>query len=294
MNNNIWRNIRILIKETDYSDAERYSILLRWQTNILKVLPPALNSPITNDGDISKIIFSLQQKAQTDGDIVLLDALKYLIVPGKFTCDDLNDFMHSNAINYKYILGKTSNPYGGRFLITDSVFEAVPTKYDKIFISHSHSDADLIKSIFDLIGIIGVSDEMVFCSSIPECGVPLDEDIYEVIRKQLINKKVYVIFVLSENYYNSVACLNEMGAAWILQTAYTTFLAPGFDFSDIKGGINAARIGIKLDGDETEIFSRLTEFKDKIQLGFGLKRIDERKWNRKVHEFLETVSSSYH
>ena len=97
--------------------------------------------------------------------------------------------------------------------------------------------------------------------------------------------------MLSENYYNSVACLNEMGAAWVLQASYTSLLLPGFDYSEIRGGINAGRISIKLDSDEREAFARLTELKDKIQSGFNLKRIDERKWNRKVYEFLHFANS---
>ena len=164
--------------------------------------------------------------------------------------------------------------------------------YDKIFISHSSEDVEATKLLYDLISLIGVPDDKIFCSSIPECGVPLDEDIYETIRKQLLSEKVYVLFMLSKNYYNSIACLNEMGAAWILQTSYTSILLPGFDFSDVKGGIKAGRISIKLDGEKTEVFSRLTELKDKIRDGFGLDPLDERKWNRKAYEFIKKITSS--
>ncbi len=38
-----------------------------------------------------------------------------------------------------------------------------------------------------------------------------------------------MIYHLSDNYYDSVACLNEMGAAWVVQNDYTVVGIPGFD-----------------------------------------------------------------
>lgn len=290
LDNGIWGNIRILITENKYTAAERKNILLRWQANILNQLPSSISNPATNDNEIFKTLFQLQQKALTDGDIVLLDTLRYLLVPGKFTGRDLNSFLKDNSIKYIYSFSNSKDPYCGEFFTIDEIGNNME-RFDKIFISHSSKDIEITKAVYDLLGIIGVPDDKVFCSSIPECGIPLDADIYQTIKEHLLNEKVYVLFMLSENYYNSVACLNEMGAAWVLQASYTSLLLPGFDYSEIRGGINAGRISIKLDSDEREAFARLTELKDKIQSGFNLKRIDERKWNRKVYEFLHFANS---
>ena len=76
LDNGIWGNIRILITENKYTAAERKNILLRWQANILNQLPSSISNPATNDNEIFKTLFQLQQKALTDGDIVLLDTLR--------------------------------------------------------------------------------------------------------------------------------------------------------------------------------------------------------------------------
>ena len=52
--------------------------------------------------------------------------------------------------------------------------------------------------------------------------------------------------MLSDNYYASAACLNEMGAVWMKQKDYYTFLLPDFEFSKIKGAINPSKRGISL------------------------------------------------
>lgn len=72
-----------------------------------------------------------------------------------------------------------------------------------------------------------------------------------------------VVFMLSKNYYESVACLNEMGATWVLQKQYQTILLPEFDFKDIVGAINLRDISFKLD-DKFNRISAMGEFKDNI------------------------------
>lgn len=123
----------------------------------------------------------------------------------------------------------------------------------KVFISHSSQDKDYVSCIVDFLEDIGLTQEQLFCSSIPGYGIPLDEDIYDYLKQQFQEHNLHVILVLSDNYYQSVACMNEMGAAWILQNKYTTILLPGFEFKEIKGAINPRKIGLKLDGDLTEV-----------------------------------------
>ena len=86
----------------------------------------------------------------------------------------------------------------------------------------------------------------MFCSSISEIGVPIKEDIYAYLRDLLDSEEVIPIFMLSDNYYSSAACLNEMGAVWMKQKDYFTFLLPDFEFSKIKGAINPGKRGVSL------------------------------------------------
>lgn len=115
----------------------------------------------------------------------------------------------------------------------------------KIFISHASTDKDYVEKIVDLLIDIGIRENQIFCSSVPGFGIPLGKDIYEYLREEFIDNDLHVIFALSNNYYASVACMNEMGAAWVLQNDYDVILLPGFNYSEIKGAINPRKISIK-------------------------------------------------
>lgn len=115
-----------------------------------------------------------------------------------------------------------------------------------LFISHAEKDSELIEKFVDLLYDMGIPEKSMFCSSISEIGVPVKEDIYEYLRNLLDSEQVIPIFMLSDNYYASAACLNEMGAVWMKQKDYFTFLLPDFEFSKIKGAINPSKRGISL------------------------------------------------
>ena len=168
----------------------------------------------------------------------------------------------------------------------------MPQKSPKVFISHSSQDKDYVSCLVDFLEDIGLTQEQLFCSSIPGYGIPLDEDIYDYLKQQFQKHNLHVILVLSDNYYQSVACMNEMGAAWILQNKYTTILLPGFEFKEVKGAINPRKIGLKLDGDLTEVKEKLGQLKDTLSQEFGLAPISDVRWERKRDAFISTVSKS--
>lgn len=61
---------------------------------------------------------------------------------------------------------------------------------------------------------MGLKESQIFCSSASGYGIPLDEDIYEYLKKQFFDEfDLHIILILSNNYYESVASMNEMGAA---------------------------------------------------------------------------------
>lgn len=119
-----------------------------------------------------------------------------------------------------------------------------------LFISHSEKDKEIVSFFVELLYQIGLKEENMFCSSVPEIGVPLREDIYDYLSSLLDSDSVIPVFMLSDNYYNSAACLNEMGAVWIKKKDYFTFLLEGFEFKQIRGAINPNRKAIKIDIDE--------------------------------------------
>lgn len=164
----------------------------------------------------------------------------------------------------------------------------------KLFISHSSQDLAFVQPLVELFEHMGLTPENMFCSSVPGYNVPLDSNIYDFLIEQFQNYNLRVIFVLSENYYNSPVCLNEMGAAWILRKKYTSILIPQFDFKDVKGVIDQMRISIKLDSNKSNLKSRLNELKDKFTEEFSLSASlsFQNVWERHRDEFIEKVSST--
>lgn len=163
-------------------------------------------------------------------------------------------------------------------------------KSPKIFISHSSQDKEYVTCLVDFLEDIGLTENQLFCSSVPGYGIPLDEDIYDYLKQQFQEHDLHVILVLSDNYYQSVACMNEMGAAWILQSKYTTILLPGFEFKEIKGAINPRKIGLKLDSDPIEVKEKLGQLKNVLSQEFGLTQISDVRWERKRDTFIDTIT----
>lgn len=161
----------------------------------------------------------------------------------------------------------------------------------KLFISHSSKDHLIVKSIVTLLERVGFNNSNLFCSSFTEYGIPIGEDIYEYLRQEFQDNELYVLFLLSENYYGSVACLNEMGAAWVLQNGYQTILLPNFDFKNIRGTINFNKIGVRLDS--KDVNSRLGQLKNALIREFGLCNIPSETWERFRDEFLQGLESGY-
>lgn len=162
-------------------------------------------------------------------------------------------------------------------------------KKPKIFISHATKDKDYVSALVNLLEDIGLRESQIFCSSASGYGIPLDEDIYEYLKKQFDEFDLHIILVLSNHYYESVASMNEMGAAWVLQKKYTTILLPGFEFIEIKGAINPRKIGLKLDNDLNDVKEKLGQLKDMIIEEFGLEKIRDVRWEQKRDYFITGI-----
>lgn len=160
----------------------------------------------------------------------------------------------------------------------------------KIFISHSSKDVKYVEPIVELLADIGMTNDNLFCSSIPDYGIPLNQDIYDYLATLFRGYKLYVIFALSDNYYQSPACMNEMGAAWVLKNEYTSILLPGFEFKEIKGAVNPNKIGMKLDDDDELLKKRLGELKNIISENFGIS-VPELRWETKRNDFINKIKS---
>ena len=115
----------------------------------------------------------------------------------------------------------------------------------KIFISHKEECAEFGKFLvrcFELLGV-KVKDYIIF-TSIPELGVPYDQDIYAYL-KDCFRDDLYVIFLFSRSFYNSNVCIAETGAAWATNQKYSNVVLD-MSFGGIDKPINNSQIGVSL------------------------------------------------
>lgn len=159
----------------------------------------------------------------------------------------------------------------------------------KIFISHSSNDAKVVEAFVDLLMILGVKEaEQMFCSSCPPFDVKVNDDIFETLKDQYEKYQLFMIYMLSDNYYNSPVCLNEMGAGWVLQYDYQCITLPGFSVNSIKGCVNVNRKALVLDSKNMKF--DLNNFKDKIIKLMDLPEIDSTIWEMKRDRFIEDIA----
>ncbi len=168
-------------------------------------------------------------------------------------------------------------------------YEGNGFKLPKVFISHSKEDIDIVDCFVDMLGQIGLNPNNLFCSSANGYGIKQGSgDIYNYLQKEFSSNNLFIIYMLSTNYYKSPVCLNEMGAAWVLRSEYQSILLPNFDFPDIKGVVSPRDICFKLE-DDNEIKRCLGEMKDNILNKLGLPAVNNSLWERYRDKFLKEV-----
>lgn len=158
-----------------------------------------------------------------------------------------------------------------------------------IFLSHRSSDKKYGDALEKLITGLGVKNNQLIYTSHPLHKIPLDANIYDFLREH-INQKIFVIILWSNEYLESPACLNEMGAAWVTQSDYTNFYTPDFAFGNPKYhecAVDTRKMGAVLNGDE-HCKASMIEFKNKILQLFNLS-IDEQSWTYLLDRFIEDI-----
>jgi len=160
-----------------------------------------------------------------------------------------------------------------------------------IFLSHCSEDKPYCDALEKFIISLGIKNEQLIYTSHPMHKIPLDANIYEYLR-QNINKNIFMIFLLSEKYLDKPACLNEMGAAWVIQSDYTNIFTPNFNFGNKRFHecvVDKDKMGIILNGNE-HCKTNMIELKDKILKLFGLS-VDEKQTHYFLDKFINEIMS---
>lgn len=166
-----------------------------------------------------------------------------------------------------------------------------PDLYEKIFISHREKDKEQVDALMELLYAIGIQrplqngEKSIFCTSHPAAYVENGQKFDEQIFKQFYSEKnVFFILWYTENYFQSQACLNEMGAIWVMDKKYQEILIPGFDRHKIGGLLPKAAISFYADDKY-----RLNTLKEQIEKMFYLQPITPNAWGKARDKFIDTI-----
>jgi hypothetical protein len=162
----------------------------------------------------------------------------------------------------------------------------------KVFISHKKEDKGFADALVNLINfIIGPDGDKIFCSSVPGYGIRQSRDILDELKRQFDQYEVYMVIIHSPRYYQSAICLNEMGAAWVLGTKFSSFMTNDCKAEHMHGVINREKICIDLNDDADMLNGHLNEFKDDLIEFFHSGSIDETKWETARGRFIKEVQA---
>lgn len=104
----------------------------------------------------------------------------------------------------------------------------------KIFISHSSKDEPIITNFINKILDNGlrINRDDIFCTSIDSMKIKTGFDFRSKLGEHLLNSEIVLLFI-SSNYKVSEICLNEMGAAWILEKDVKPLVIPPISFKSV-------------------------------------------------------------
>lgn len=170
-------------------------------------------------------------------------------------------------------------------------YELFPILYEKIFISHREIEKEQVDALIDLLYTIGIprplqnGDKTIFCSSHPaayiENGQMIDN---EIIKQFHCEQNVFFILWYTDNYFESQACLNEMGAVWVMNKQYQEILMPGFERNKIGGLLPKEKVSFYANDK-----FRLNTFKEQIEKMFSLQPVDTNAWEIARDKFIKTI-----
>lgn len=228
--------------------------------------------------ETSEDIVSMKRKADANvgHNIVFVYSRADVLESNSYSKDITRDVMEQTQHYIKYVKGESKE-------------EKEKVKKPLLFISHSSANENIATNLVQLLRTLGFNNKNLFCSSVPGYDIKEGEDIYDTLASKFQDYNIFVIFLLSSEYYHSAACLNEMGATWVLKANYSTIVCPGFSIPEIKGAINPSKMAVVL-GDNKRVNGKLNNLKDRLIDFFGLPEVeDDTIWENDRNKFIESI-----
>lgn len=163
------------------------------------------------------------------------------------------------------------------------------SKPKKIFISHSKNDEKFVTELIRLLRLMGFERDEIFCSSVPGYWIGDGKKFLEEIKTHFMDYDLFVIFVHSPRFYDSHIALNEMGAAWVLQSDHSSFLTSDMEFDKMDAVVDNAEISVKINADDAK--PRMTSWMERILKWFNKPMVDISLWENERDDFLRKVNA---
>lgn len=154
-----------------------------------------------------------------------------------------------------------------------------------VFISHAGVDSKYAELLIDLIREIGVARENILCTSVVGYRIEQGKHWNNELRDVFLKRNPYMIFLHSDNFYKSPVCMNEVGAAWVLNLNSFSLLVPGFDYENMASVITSTVLSTKIDDPIEVIFEYFCNLKDDLIKRYGIESPKEAVWYRAVNKF---------
>ena len=214
--------------------------------------------------------------ANVGRNVVFVYTRDAVLKDNRYSKDITRDVMKQTQQYIKHVKGESKE-------------EKEKVKKPLLFISHSSANENIATNLVQLLRTLGFNNKNLFCSSVPGYDIKEGEDIYDTLASKFQDYNIFVIFLLSSEYYQSAACLNEMGATWVLKANYSTIVCPGFSIPEIKGAINPCKMAVVL-GDYKRVNGKLNNLKDRLIEFFGLPEVeDDTIWENDRNKFIESI-----
>jgi hypothetical protein len=156
----------------------------------------------------------------------------------------------------------------------------------RVFVSHASADSPIVEELIELLEIVGLTNEHIFCTSFPGYDIDLGDNFLDAIKSELLNADALVLFLLTPNFFRSPISLCEMGATWVLAKEHIPIIVPPLDFSDVKGVVPLTQ-GFRLNEP-----LKLNMLKEKIEAVFGLQSSQSQSaWERRRDRVVERINA---
>ena len=151
-----------------------------------------------------------------------------------------------------------------------------------IFISHRSIDKDFANKLIDALSILGIPNNLFFCSSLP--GNDVEEKISTEVKNALNISKINIV-ILSKGYYQSSYCLNEAGIIWFQDKPCIVMALPEITDANMYGFLNNENKIRRFDNKDDLLF-----IYDKISDLYNTQNINHQVLERKISDAIKSFS----